>query len=78
MKKTLFCIWLCLGLLLSAMPVPACTGISFNTKDGCQMQARTIEWGGYNLNSKLIILPRGQKNISLTKGGKKGLAWTNK
>ena len=78
MKKTLFCIWLCLGLLLSAMPVPACTGISFNTKDGCQMQARTIEWGGYNLNSKLIILPRGQKNTSLTQGGKNGLTWTNK
>ncbi len=78
MQKTAFCFLISTMLLLSSVPAPACTGISFSTQDGTQMQARTIEWGGYNLNSKLIVLPRGQKNTSLTQGGKNGLNWTNK
>lgn len=67
------------ALLLSAWSaddVRACTGIAFQTAKGEYIQARTIEWGGYNLNSKLVIIPRGQKNVSLTPQGKNGMAWT--
>lgn len=58
--------------------LPACTGISFAAADGTQIQARTIEWGGYDLNSKLVVLPRRMGNVSYTPQGKNGLAWNNK
>ena len=78
MKKIGLCFMTGVCFLFSAVAAPACTGIAFSTQDGTRMQARTIEWGGYDLNSKLIILPRGEKNISLTQGGKNGLTWENK
>ena len=58
--------------------LPACTGISFAAADGTQIQARTIEWGGYDLNSKLVVLPRRMGNVSYMPQGKNGLAWNNK
>ena len=78
MKKLLAAV---LSLLLTGFPVieaQACTGISFRTQDGARLQARTIEWGGFSLNSQLVILPRGQKNTALTPQGPNGLSWTNK
>ncbi len=79
MKKSILSVCCAAALLLAQMPsVWACTGIAFAAQDGSRLQARTIEWGGYDLNSRLIVLPRGQKNVSLTQGGKNGLRWTNK
>ena len=60
MKKT-FSFLFTIGFVLSQIPVDACTGISFSTQDGTQLQARTIEWGGFSLESKLVIMPRGQQ-----------------
>ena len=78
MKKTGLML-LAAALLLGQSPyAQACTGIAFAAQDGTQLQARTIEWAGYPLGSKLIILPRGQKHTSLTLGGQNGLSWTNK
>lgn len=56
----------------------ACTGIAIDAADGTRLLARTIEWKGGNLNSKLIILPRGQKNTALTPQGENGKEWFNK
>ena len=69
------------ALLLSLANAPyasACTGIQITAADGTKVLARTIEWKGGNLNSKLIIMPRGQKNTALTPEGKNGHTWTNK
>lgn len=55
-----------------------CTGISLTTKDNKYIQARTIEWGGYNLNSKLIVMPRGVAAQANTPDGKNGLKWKGK
>lgn len=60
------------------MDATACTGIAFSTKDGTQIQARTIEWSGNNLNSKLVVWPKGIKKTSYTPQGKNGLSWTTK
>jgi len=66
-------------LLLAFTPAAyPCTGISLSAKDGTRLQARTIEWSGGNLNSKLIILPRNHMNQALTPEGKNGLIWANK
>ncbi len=56
----------------------ACTGIAFSAQDGSRLQARTIEWAGYPLNSRLIVLPRGQKYTSLTPQGHNGQSWSNR
>lgn len=57
----------------------ACTGITIKTAKNELIQARTVEYGDGNLNSKLIITPRGQHFQSLTPAGKmNGLKWTNK
>ena len=63
---------------LTPLPASACTGIAVTAKDGTRLLARTIEWKGGNLNSKLIIMPRGMKNTALTPQGKNGHVWTNK
>ena len=64
--------------LLSAPTIQACTGIAIQAADGTRLLARTIEWKGGNLNSKLIIMPRGQKNTALTPAGENGKIWYNK
>ena len=68
------------GALLAATLQPgyACTGIAINAADGTKLLARTIEWKGGNLQSKLIVLPRGMQNTALTPAGKNGHSWTNK
>ena len=78
MKKLFSSLLASLLALAPAWPANACTGISFTTQDKSFLQARTIEWGEFSLDSKLVILPRGQKNTSLTPQGPNGLSWTNK
>jgi len=80
MKRHWYFSALCAAYALAAWAAPAnaCTGIAFQTADGARLQARTIEWAEYDLNSKLVILPRGMKNTSYTSHGKNGLSWTNR
>ena len=67
-----------LVFLTLAPAAHSCTGLSILAKDGTRLQARTIEWSGGNLNSKLVIMPRGHNNQAITPDGKNGLTWTNK
>ncbi len=68
------------ALLVAAVSTPAnaCTGIAIDAADGTKILARTIEWKGGNLNSKLIIMPRGMENTALTPEGQNGHKWVNK
>ena len=63
---------------LSAPQTHACTGIAIKAQDGTRLLARTIEWKGGNLNSKLIVMPQGMKNTALTPTGENGKTWHNK
>lgn len=54
----------------------ACTGITLRSKDGTTVVARTIEWGGSNLNSQYVIVPRMHKAQSLTPNGIDGMVFT--
>ena len=47
----------------------ACTGITLKAKDGSCIVARTIEWGGSNLNSQYVVVPRGYEQQSYIPGG---------
>lgn len=51
----------------------ACTGITLKAKDGAYVVARTIEWGGSNLNSRYVVVPRGYSQHSYTPQGTDGM-----
>ena len=60
----------CLSLgLLFAGNAEACTGITLVAKDSSRVVARTIEWGGSDLNSRYVIVPRGFEQQSYTPQG---------
>ena len=64
----------CLSLsLLFAGNAEACTGITLVAKDSSRVVARTIEWGGSDLNSRYVIVPRGFEQQSYTPQGVNGM-----
>ena len=77
MKKFLI---LCSCIMAAvSITASACTGITVKTKDSNNIQARTIEFGEYNLNSRIIISPKNKEFVSLTPTGKKdGYKWKAK
>jgi Linear amide C-N hydrolases, choloylglycine hydrolase family len=51
----------------------ACTGITLRAKDGTVVFGRTLEWGSFDLQSRLVIVPRGFKFSGSTPDGKPGM-----
>ena len=77
MKTTAFILLAALALATLLPPAAnACTGITLKAKDGTNIVARTIEWGGSDLNSQYVVVPRGYAQQSLTPDGGKGMAFT--
>lgn len=58
------------AFLVQPFPLDACTGITLRSKNNCHILARTIEWGGSELNSQYVVVPRGYEQQSYTPGGK--------
>lgn len=56
----------------------ACTGISITTEDKSIIQARSIEWGGNSLDSKLAIYPAGIEITAKMPDGNQGYQWKTK
>jgi choloylglycine hydrolase len=56
----------------------ACTGITLRALDGSVVFGRTLEWGSFDLKSRLTIIPRGYKYTAHTPDGKAGFTWTGK
>ena len=70
MKKELSLILLAAALTGTApIPADACTGITLKSQDGRTVVARTIEWGGSDLESQYVIVPRGYRQQSFLPGG---------
>ena len=46
------------GLCLLGHQLLACTGITLKAKDGAVVFGRTLEWGPFDLKSRLVIVPR--------------------
>ena len=53
----------------------ACTSIALVAKDGTVVYGRTMEWGAFDLNSRVAIIPRGHLLQGHTPDGKPGLSW---
>jgi choloylglycine hydrolase len=62
--------------LLLANPSNACTGITLESQDGAVVFGRTLEWGAFDLHSRLVVVPRGLEYKAITPDGAPGLAWT--
>lgn len=59
-------------------PVNACTGIRLMSEDGGSVYGRTMEWGAFDLNSRVSIVPRGYSFTGLTPDGYNGKKWKAK
>lgn len=53
----------------------ACTTICLKAKDGAVVCGRTMEWGTFDLNSRVAIVPRGHEFVAETPDGQPGLTW---
>lgn len=53
-----------------------CTGIRLRAADGATVYGRTMEWGSFDLNSRVAIVPRGQRFTGLTPDGPTGMTWS--
>ena len=67
MKQVMLFVVACLAAWL---PGVACTGITLESGDSCTVVARTIEWGGSDLNSVYVVVPRGYEQQSYVPSGK--------
>lgn len=56
----------------------ACTGITLKAKDGAIVYGRTMEWGSFDLNTQVVIVPRGYKFTAHTPDKKPGVKWEGK
>jgi choloylglycine hydrolase len=56
----------------------ACTSIALKAEDGAVVYGRTMEWGAFDLNSRVAITPRGYEFQGTTPEGLNGLKWNAK
>jgi len=56
----------------------ACTSIAVKANDGAVVYGRTMEWGAFDLKSRVAIVPRGYEFHASTPEGKNGMKWQAK
>ncbi|MEM7463446.1 MAG: choloylglycine hydrolase family protein [Pseudomonadota bacterium] len=63
-------------LVASASVAWSCTGIMLTGSDGSIIRARTAEWGPFDLETKINVIPRGfEYSAGEMPDGKKGATW---
>lgn len=63
-----------LALLTSmSSSIEACTNITLKADDGAVLLARTMEWGEFDMNGRIMAIPQGQAFQGSTPDGKPGL-----
>ena len=65
-------------LVLYKLDTNACTGIMLKAKDNTVVYGRTMEWGAFDLNSRVAIVPRGYSFTGQTPDGFNGRQWKTK
>lgn len=56
----------------------ACTGIVLRGQDGSVIRARTMEWGAFDIQAAVSIVPPGYRISSKMPDGSDGASWTTK
>ena len=67
-----------MALLLSAQLALPCTGLRLIAKDGSVIFARTMEWGTFDLFSRVVVVPRNFQLQDKGPNGENTLGWTTK
>lgn len=75
--KALLTVLICVLLIAILQLAHACTGITLTAEDGAVVYARTLEFG-IDLDSEILVVPRGFARTGTTPDGKEGLKWTSK
>jgi len=76
-KKQTFGMMIATLLLIGFSTANACTGIRLIAEDGTVVHARTLEFE-VDLQSNVIVIPRGYARTGTAPDGKKGLEWKTK
>jgi choloylglycine hydrolase len=77
LRKIASAIGVCAMLSSAAQSVQACTGIRLIATDGTVVHARTLEFA-IDLQSEVLMIPRGYARSGTTPDGKDGLKWKSK
>ena len=64
-------------IVVGTSAVFACTGITIKPKDGSVIFARTLEFA-VDIESNVIVVPRGKEYVGTAPGDKPGLRWKSK
>lgn len=62
----------------AVQPTAACTSLAVVAEDGTLVYGRTMEWGSFDLHSRVVITPRGAAFVGTTPDGKAGVRWTGR
>jgi choloylglycine hydrolase len=79
--KQAFVSSLCLVLALPIFfhqPALACTSIALQAENGAIVYGRTMEWGAFDLHSRVAIIPRETPLQGYTPSGTPGLTWKSR
>jgi len=60
---------------LSPTSTLACTALQLGGQDGSFIQARTMEWGAFDMKPELLVFPKGYAFTGITPEGENGLKW---
>ncbi|MGB9164362.1 MAG: linear amide C-N hydrolase, partial [Rhodomicrobium sp.] len=55
----------------ASLSLLACTGITLKATDGSVVFGRTLEWGSFDLKSRLTVIPRGYRYAAHMPDGQK-------
>ncbi|QZT37195.1 choloylglycine hydrolase family protein [Halosquirtibacter xylanolyticus] len=79
MKQKLSTILILMVLLMSqTIRTNACTGVKLIAENGDVIYGRTMEWGAFDLNSRVAIVPQGYTFNGHTPDGNNGMTYTTK
>jgi len=78
MKKTSPFLLIALFLAVVSSPTDACTSFLLKAKDGSIIYGRTLEWGAFDAESDLLLIPRNFQFTSELGNGINGMSWKSK
>lgn len=59
----------------SVRDAEACTCITLEASDGAVIVGRTMEWAAFDVESKVVVIPRDCEFTSELEGGRSGVSW---
>lgn len=52
-----------------------CTSFMITAQDSSPIYGKTMEWGGFDLKSDLVLVPRGTSFTSALSASRQGMTW---